>query len=109
MVTTEMNRLSYEEPVATVLPWRPMVQPLRQQQVASPAASFLDDDFFALSRVVSALNANRITFGYRGRGLVPDITRTVTNQLKTVTVGDVRRTGRHLFFAGTWRGVFNLI
>lgn len=45
------------------------------------------DDILALSRVVSALSANRTAF----RLSVSDITRTATNGLKMATAGDVRR------------------
>jgi hypothetical protein len=40
------------------------------------------DDFHALSRVVSALSANRTAFGYRAPTLVSDITKTATKGLK---------------------------
>jgi hypothetical protein len=60
----------------------PMVESPCGQPVASPTASFLHDNFPALSRVVSALNANRIAFGYLHQVRVLDITRTLTNGLK---------------------------
>src|SRR5258705_13831552 len=62
----------------------PMVQPLRQQQVASLAASFLHDDF-RFSRSVPASSplsapAPRSVIGRRA--IVPGITRAVTKGWK---------------------------
>ena len=66
----------------------PMVQPLRQQQVASLAASFLYDDFrfFRSAPASSPLSAPAPRSVTGHRVVVPGITRAVTKGLKMATV-----------------------